>query len=188
MRIVSFHLESSIFHDRDGTTVSSDLSSHDLAIFVERSPGSSAKRVVETVTENPARRRSLPARWASTLWRNSVRCRLRQRASRRIWIRTTSNQTAAAMREARSAANGHRHRGKGTECVARTPDAYIRRITDTSSTCLHDSPSAMSGQGRGVVVMAVMFVMLRILPPANCTSGCTPSCLVSSRYFCRRTI
>lgn len=44
--------------------------------------------------------------------------------------------------------------------VARTSDAYIRCITDTSSTCLYDSPSAISVQGRGVVVMAVMFVML----------------------------
>lgn len=146
---------------------------------------SSAKGVVQTVEENPAAKKERKKKLSGASGVNIVaKFRLVSFAATRVATYMDPDDV-----ERRRLRGGRGKRGRlptgidieerePNASVARTPDAYIRRITDTSSTCLHDSPSAMSGQGRGIVVMlvmAVMLVMLRVLSPANCTSRCTPS-------------
>lgn len=177
------------FHHKSYADASHDGQSVGLVEFIEpwfhnprrwRRFGSSAKGVAETVEWKASfllgrRRRSSPACRASTLWWNSVRCRLRQRASRRIWIRTTVGGCEASGRgkQGRLPTGIDIEEREPNASVASTPDAYIRRITDTSSTCLHDSASALPRQGRAVGGNGS--VILRVLPPANCMARHTPS-------------
>jgi len=150
----------------------------------------SSAKVVETVKKNPGKRKK-KKKFAGASGVNIVAkfrsmsfAAMRVETYRYIWIRTASNSTVGVCKvdEESKAANGYRHQGKETECVCRS---YTRRIYTMHYGHVVDLSVRFSigdiGIRKGCCNNGGDVRNASVLPPVNCTSGCTPSCLFSSR-------